>query len=340
MARRKKKKSGLFNIIAAAVAIAVIVRGFVLMADVFSCKQEESVVITIESDEPSSYEVGKILERENVIKSPVVFWIISTLKGTNDSFFKGEFALDEPGLSYPNIINRLTYRSNYKTKDITVTEGMTVKEIEKLVCDSGFVSEDEFSDALSDDYDYSFLPEKETKNRLEGYLFPDTYNISNTMTAHEIIDLMLSRFSGIYTDEFSKRAKQMGYTNREIIIMASVIEGEAAEGSDRAKVASVFYNRLESKEFSRLQSCATVQYILGERKKILSNEDIKIDSPYNTYKYPGLPYGPICNPGVASIKAALYPEDTDYYYFQSDADGKLYFSETFTEHEDIRENIQ
>ena len=119
----------------------------------------------------------------------------------------------------------------------------------------------------------------------------------------------------------------------EVITLASIIEREAAGDEDRGKVSSVFHNRLDSKELPYLQSCATVQYILQERKSVLSIADTKIDSPYNTYLYKGLPPGPIAAPGLASIKAALYPEDTDYYYFVVNADGKHLFAKTLKEHE-------
>lgn len=126
----------------------------------------------------------------------------------------------------------------------------------------------------------------------------------------------------------------------EIVTLASIIEAEAGSDADRPLVSSVFHNRLSSTTYPYLESCATVQYILGERKPILSNSDIQIDSPYNTYINEGLPIGPICSPGKASIEAALYPADTDYYFFQSDADGKIYYSETYDEHEQIMNEIQ
>jgi UPF0755 protein len=124
----------------------------------------------------------------------------------------------------------------------------------------------------------------------------------------------------------------LGLTVREVITMASIVEREARVHDERPIVAGVFYNRIQTK--MALQSCATVQYILGERKEVLSNADIAIDNPYNTYKYPGLPPAPIASPGELSIKAALYPADTEYFYFVTTnlGDGSHYFSKTYDEH--------
>ena len=151
---------------------------------------------------------------------------------------------------------------------------------------------------------------------------------------------MLNRFEQIFTDDYKAAAKRAGYSVDEIVTLASVIEGEAGSDADRPLVSSVFHNRLNSATYPYLESCATVQYILGERKPILSNSDIRIQSPYNTYINKGLPLGPICGPGKASIEAALYPSDTDYYFFQSDAAGKLYYSKTLAEHERKKNEIQ
>ena len=150
------------------------------------------------------------------------------------------------------------------------------------------------------------------------------------MTEHEIIDLMLQAFNNQFKDEYYDRAAQMGMTVDQVITMASIIERETDSEAERSKVAGVFYNRINSG--MKLQSCATVQYLLGERKPVLSIADTQIDSPYNTYIYPGLPIGPISNPGIACIEAALYPEQTDAYYFVQGQDGQHIFSNTYEEH--------
>ena len=195
------------------------------------------------------------------------------------------------------------------------------------------INEAEFDKALNpDDYDYRFLKNlPERKNKLEGYLFPSTYFISEEMSEHEIIDMMLREFDTQFKAEYYDRAEQMNLTVDQVITMASIIQGETDSETERAKVAGVFYNRINSD--MNLQSCATVQYILGERKAVLSVADTQINSPYNTYINSGFPIGPICNPETACIEAALYPEETDAFYFVQGSDGKHIFSKTYEEHE-------
>lgn len=342
MKKNKKNRSNYIRIILIAVVIAVCARAFTVFFDVLSCGvKDDGVSITISESDATAYKVGKILKKDGIIKSPAAFCIISTLKGTNDDFYAGTFTIDKNKTSYSALINTFTYVSGYKTCDITITEGMTTDDIKKIASGTGFVSEEEFENALSDDYDCKFIDGIKRENRLEGYLFPDTYNISNTMSAHDIIQKMLDRFSDIFTQKYELQAKNLGRSTDEIIILASMVEAEAAHPEDRPKVASVFYNRLNNQsEFPYLQSCATVQYILGDRKAILSTADTQIDSPYNTYRYKGLPKGPIGNPGKAAIEAALCPADTNYYYFQSDSDGNIYYAETFEQHEKMRLEIQ
>ena len=187
-------------------------------------------------------------------------------------------------------------------------------------------------------FDYSFLSGIDRKDfRLEGYLFPATYEIVLGESEHSIINRMLDAFQlnilPLY--EESKTDKSLD----EVIIMAPIIEREAANDQERGKVSSVFYNRLEIG--MTLSSCATVQYIIGERKDILSNRDIEIKSPYNTYKNHGLPYGPIASPGINSVKASLYPEETDYLYFAATKDGSYnVFSKTGEEHLNTVKELQ
>jgi len=141
---------------------------------------------------------------------------------------------------------------------------------------------------------------------------------------------MLSRFDTIFNDEYKKRAEELKMSIDEVITLASIIEREAKLEKDRKIISSVFHNRLKNKML--LQSCATIQYILKERKEVLLYKDLEVKSPYNTYKNPGLPPGPIASPGLKSIEAALYPDDTDYLYFFALNDGSHVFSKTFKEH--------
>ena len=339
MTKKKKEKSNMLYMLLAVLAIVLIAQAFSVMGDVlFGSLKTESVKINT-GENPDSSSVAQLLKENDVIKHPVVFKLLSDLKGADDRYYTGDFIIKK-GSGYAAIINGLTYRSGYETTDITIREGSTLKEIASVVAATGYVSEEEFLSALDKSYDYDFLNAIKRDNALEGYLFPDTYNISNQMSAEQIIKLMLNRFDEVFTDEYALAAEKLGYSMDEIVTLASVIEAEAASEEDRYLVSSVFHNRLKSKTYPYLESCATVQYILGERKPILSGSDTKIKSPYNTYINKGLPIGPICSPGKASIEAALYPDDTDYYFFQSDENGKIYYAKTLSEHEKIRVQIQ
>ena len=335
----KKQKSNLIPLIIAVVAIALLVQAVSAAGDIlFGSLKAESVTITV-GDGADSRSVAHLLKENGVIKNTFLFEMLSNIKGANEKYHAGEFEIHK-GSGYVALINGLTYRSDYATTNITIPEGSTLDEIADIVADTGYIEKEEFEEALGREYDYSFLDGIERENHLEGYLFPDTYNISNRMSAEDIINLMLKRFDEVYSDEYSARARNLGYSDDEIVTLASIIEAEAASDVDRPLVSGVFHNRLKSKTYPYLESCATVQYILGERKPILSNSDIKIKSPYNTYINKGLPPGPICSPGKAAIEAALYPADTDYLFFQSDENGKIYYAETLEQHEQIRKRIQ
>lgn len=336
---KRKRKSALIPMILAVVAVVLIVQAIFMAGDVlFGSLDKESVTITI-GENPNSHSVAQTLKENHIIKYPWLFELMSNIKGADGKYYSDEFEIHK-GSGYNLLINGLTYADRHRTTDITIPEGSTLKEITNIVAETGYITAEDFTTALNESYDYDFLQGIDRENPLEGYLFPDTYNISNQMSGSDIVKLMLDRFEQIFTDEYRAAAQEAGYDMDEIVTLASIIEAEAGSDADRPLVSSVFHNRLDSSTYPYLESCATVQYILGERKPILSNSDIQIDSPYNTYINKGLPIGPICSPGKASIEAALYPADTDYYFFQSDADGKIYYSETYDEHEQIMNEIQ
>lgn len=216
-----------------------------------------------------------------------------------------------------------------KTVRFTIPEGYDIKRTTEKLSSEGLINAEVFADEIvSGQFDYKFLSDAPAgENRLEGFLFPETYDIYTTANEHDIINKMLSQFDAVFTDEYYARAEELDMSVREIITLASIIEREARVPEDRPVIASVFYNRLEVG--MPLQSCATVQYILGEQKAVLSIKDTRIESPYNTYLNNGLPPGPIASPGADSIKAALYPDDTDYLYFLAKGDGSHAFSATY-----------
>ena len=164
--------------------------------------------------------------------------------------------------------------------------------VDKLVQD-GLIDKDRFMAALNNGtYDYVFIKDiPDRENKLEGYLFPDTYEVYKGASEEEIINKMLAKFDASYNDDLKKRAKELGMTTDEVINLASIIEREAKLDSERKTISAVFHNRLDKN--IKLQSCATVQYLLKERRDVLTYKDLEIKSPYNTYMFAGLPPGPI-----------------------------------------------
>ncbi len=338
MKKRKRKNNIIFSVLIIALLAGVLWTAS-LAADYRSGSlKTDSVTITV-PDGAGTADIARSLKSQGVISHSVFFRFMSRVKGFDGKYRTGEFEIRK-GNGYLQLFAQLTTPSAYHNGWLTIPEGYTLKKIAAAVSSAGLASQQAFTEALNQDYDFDFLPAKKRNNYLEGYLFPDTYNFTKDMTPQDMIRAMLKRFDAVFTQQYRQRAQAMGLSMDEVVILASMIEAEAGSDADRAKVSSVFHNRLASSDKPYLESCATVQYILGKRKNVLSVSDTKINSPYNTYINKGLPIGPICSPGEASIKAALYPEQTDYYYFQSDANGKLYYAETFDAHERIRRQLQ
>ena len=208
--------------------------------------------------------------------------------------------------------------------DVAIPEGYTLIQIFDLLDEKGVCSKDDLWEAAANyDFEYDFLDRTTLgdKLRLEGYLFPDTYRFYLDDTPARVIEKFLSNFKNKFADEFAVRAEEMGYSTREILIIASLIEREAAYDAERDAIASVIHNRLESDDFPFINIDASIYYgmaLNGDSRDAFSTE---YDSPYNTYTHTGLPPGPICNPGLQSIRGALYPQETDYYYYALSVDG-------------------
>ena len=276
--------------------------------------------------------ITKILKDEGIIRHKFVFRIYESI-GKSRVYQQGGHLVGK-NQSYSGIIKKLTSTPEVgvdKIVKVLIPEGFEAWQIAKKLSEEGLVDEKKFLDELDrGKFDFDFIKEiKRTENRLEGYLFPATYEIFVGESEHDIINRMLKAFNARIVPLYE--ASKTSYSLDEIVTMASLVEREAANDSERGKVASVFYNRI--KIGMPLGSCASVQYILKERKDVLSNNDIQIKSAYNTYITKGLPIGPISSVGEASVKAALYPEKTDYLYFAARSDGsENVFTKTHQEH--------
>ena len=238
-------------------------------------------------------------------------------------------------MSTPEMID-LFYGGNvYRGEKLVVQEGLEAVQIAAKVEELGLGSAERFTELVNSPELFSdrfeFLNDPQIKS-LEGYLFPLTYHFKSTDGEEYIIKEMLKGFENVYETKIKDKLKQSQMNLAEVIIMASIVEREAAIEDEMPLVASVFENRL--KIGMPLQSCATVQYIIKERKWILSNEETAIDSPFNTYKYTGLPIGAIASPSLKAILAVIEHPDTDYMYFLSknDGTGQQVYSKTYEEH--------
>ncbi|MBF0586089.1 endolytic transglycosylase MltG [Prosthecochloris sp. N3] len=169
-----------------------------------------------------------------------------------------------------------------------------------------------------------------TAESFEGYSFPGTYNFPWASTSGEVLQFLAGRFRSFFNDSLQARARELGMSELEILTLASIVEAETPLDREKPLIAGVYHNRL--KRNMKLQADPTVQYALGDRRERLLYKDLETDSPYNTYRYRGLPPGPICNPGEASIRAALFPAETRHLYFVATGDGGHYFAETHSEH--------
>lgn len=335
MSNKKQKKKGGRLWTAAVTCIAVIAAGSLGFSAVMKYEDRAiepgdftPVTVTIPSGS-GTLGIGRILEENGLIKSANSFRLQSKLKGMDGRYKAGAYTLS-PSYTTTQIMNILI-SGDADTIRFTIPEGLTIAQTMERLSAKGLINNDMFLKEIeSGQFDYPFLKDAPSgASRLEGYLYPNTYDVFATASEHDIIDRMLKELNRIFTAQLYDRAEALGKNLNEVMTIASLIERESRVDSERALISSVIYNRLE--KGMPLQIDATVQYALGEQKEFLTYQDLEIDSPYNTYKVKGLPPGPICSPGEASIRAALYPENTDYLYYvlSKEKDGSHRFAANY-----------
>ena len=291
--------------------------------------------------------VANNLEEAGLIHNRTVFKYYADFLGYGQKIQAGEYKVRRD-MSMRDIMELLTTGDgNPITRNITIIPGWTVRDIAAYLKEQGAIGDEEAFLALCrSGQDFSgyyyiadVLASPNAASRLyalEGYLAPDTYEIYTSATAEDIVKKLLSQTEAVFKAEYHDRADQLGMTMDQIITLASMIEKEA-KNADFAKVSAVFHNRL--RQNMTLGSDVTVKYVSGVKRMSLSNADLQVNSPYNTYMYKGLPLGPICSPSAAAIRAALYPDEQfladNYLYFCSKDPntGELHFSRTLEEHE-------
>lgn len=282
----------------------------------------------------SPQQIGTLLKEHQIIDS--IFWFKSRIKlgGHAPNLQAGIYSFN-PGSSIGKVISKLVSGDveEYEDVRITIPEGYTIPQVGQLLESKGLVLKDDFLQAIGDyqlSTEWAIGIPSQVLWRLEGYLFPDTYDFRSITTPESIVAKMAARFNEQIYNLYVESPLKDEYTLHELLTLASIVEKEAVLDEERPIIASVFYNRIKIGQ--PLQSCATVQYVLPVHREVLLTEDTKIESPYNTYKYLGLPPGPISSVGQASFKAVLEPADTNYYYFNAIGEGKHHFSKTYQEH--------
>lgn len=327
-------------------------------------KQEREVTITI-VDSDSMQDITQKLWDAGLIRYPKLFNAYSSLTNARDKISAGTFTLNCI-YDYHALVNAMGRSSFARTEvKVMIPEGYVCQQIFELLEKNGVCTVAELEEAASsgDVGEYWFLEDVDrgTSNCLEGFLFPDTYDFYTDDDPERVIRKMLRNFDYRFDETLQDDIEQLnewlgeklagyGYsqeeidarrmTVRDVVIVASMIERETAGTSESATIASVIYNRLCDPDTLYLGIDATVQYALGEWKATLTYEDLQVNSPYNTYKNAGLPVGPISNPGLSSLRAALHPEDTNYYYYALDVDRTHHFSETYEEHQAFLESLK
>jgi UPF0755 protein len=307
------------------VVSALLLAGFVYSYMFFTTSPLSGTVdIRIEQGEPFSA-VARKLREHKVVTNEKLFSLWARYSGLEKKIQWGLYRFELP-LSPAEVLNRMVLGKGLFHR-VTVPEGLTVKEVADLLAKMAIVKEEQFLAAAKDPGLLSFLGLQDTG--IEGYLFPNTYHFTPQTPAREIILTMTEQFRKTFEPLIGLR-NENGLTPHQIVTLASIIEKETGVEAERPLVAAVFHNRLKRK--MPLQSDPTVIYGLKDFNGNLTRKDLLDVSPYNTYRIPALPPGPICNPGLSSLKAALYPAAAPFLYFVSKNDGTHLFSETLESH--------
>jgi len=342
--RRRKKTKPILWVLLGIVCVLILVAAY-FAASMYSeynsrgVNKGETVTIEINQGE-GTREIAKKLQKEGLIKYKSVFFLKIRNMGVAGKLRYGSFTFyKEAGLEL--IIESLISGGALKSEAMfTVPEGYTIEQIAVKLEKEGFCTSNEFLAAVDAEYDYWFLESipanAEVRYRLQGFLYPETYAIADEMTAEDIVTVMLEQFGEMYTRDMEAKAISLGKTTYEVVVEASIIERETSVDSEKDMIAGVIENRLKSG--MKLQIDPTFLYPITEGLYDITDvtyEHTLFDSPYNTYQNEGLPPGPIANPALSSLEAALNPAEHDYLFYHTDTgknDGSHLFTKTYKEH--------
>lgn len=318
------------TVYAVLIFIILIVISVCYLQRLYTTNTEDSYLII--KSESSLADISKQLQEKSIIKSKEKFVIYAKLNGFSKNTKEINLII-KPNTEYKELISKLkNEQSDFYV--VTIPEGFTLYQIGERLEKNTPIKKDKFLKVSINDLTSNNMFSKGTNTYfdLEGIMYPDTYYIPAGATEKDVANLMFKRFKSVFSDEDIKRAKELNLSINQVITVASLIEKEAANDSERSKIAGVIYNRL--KKSMSLQIDASVIYAITKGQyavKKVTYEDLKVQDLYNTYLYKGLPPGPIASPGKPSIEAALYPEKNDYLYYVANGKGHV-FSKTYEEH--------
>lgn len=288
----------------------------------------KTIVISVRQGD-SGAGIARKLEQEGAIRNARVFSFYARRKGQASKIKPGDYRVRDND-SVQRLLSRLV-SGDAEARWVTIPEGKTASQVAELLGEKGFCSEDEFRELTQRKPKHLGVALPVSRVSLEGYLMPDTYKVPTDANEKDIARQMLRNWQDKIFKPNRSLFSKSGLTPDKTVIIASMIEREARVAKDRTLISSVVRNRLKRK--MPLQIDATVIYALGRHKSRVTFADLKVDDPYNTYRNPGLPPGPICNPGEASILAALKPAKTPYLYYVARPDGSHVFTRTYKEHQ-------
>ncbi len=312
--------------------ILLLIAGLFLFRHFFFPKPGADVTVQVEQGDSTS-RIAQKLHDADVVTSSLLFRSLAWMEGRGKDFQAGIYRL-HVGMHYGEVFALLEQGPQAAAR-VTIPEGFSLKQVAERVGQDTFISEDAFlAAAVSGRFTSDYLPAG--KSNLEGFLFPKTYDLSAGDDGSSLIQQMLDQFDKETAGLDWSQAEKLGLSKYQVVVAASIIEREAQLDKERPIVAAVIYNRLATGMM--LQMCSTVQYTLAQTpgqptwKETLSYDDLKAESPYNTYLHFGLPPGPICNPSLASLQAALRPAQVDYLYFvATGTDGSHFFTKSYDE---------
>lgn len=298
--------------------------------------ENPAVQVTVPSGATAA-QMADILHKDGVIRFPKAFELYAKVTHKT-ALHKGVYTLTSD-MSYQAILVELRTPAARATVKVMVPEGDTLQQIGALLEKDGVCSQQDFltaagSSSVRFDFSAQIPDNSERFYRLEGYLFPDTYEFYKQDSATAVVQKMLDNFDTRFDASLRKQAASSGMTVDQIVTLASIIQKEAGAASEMANVSSVFHNRLANGVAGAkfLQSDATIFYVTRDITPVLTTQDTQLASAYNTYKHEGLPPGAICNPGLDAIRAAMSPAKTNYYFFVTDKSGRYYYAATYKQH--------